>query len=183
VTGPAAAQFGGATLDSVTVRFPVPGEYVVRLTASDGVQVGTDTATIEVIDRPLDGWRTANFTAPELADNTISELLADPDKDGLPNVGEYVFASPPKAPGVSTPLRFAVTGDRLQATWVQRAQAPDVVITPERADRLEGPWYAGWELFDRTDTAIDGLVEITIREKLPVASRNRGFIRLRYSVR
>ena len=66
---------------------------------------------------------------------------------------------------------------------MQQAQLPDVLITPERADRLEGPWFSGWEFFDRAETSINGHLQITIREKLPAGSRNRGFIRLRYLLR
>lgn len=183
LSGPAAAEFSALALESVNVRFPVAGQYVVRLLASDGTQFSSDTTTITVIDRPFDAWRTASFDAAELADETISHPLADPDGDLRPNLGEYIFATPPKAPGLSTPLSLALSPDRLQVTWVQRAQLSDVVITPERADRVEGPWFSGWEFFDRTETPIDGNVEITIREKLPVASRNRGFIRLRYLLR
>jgi hypothetical protein len=183
LSGPAAAEFSGATLDSIKVRFPVTGDYVVRLAASDGLLSASDTATINVIDRPFDGWRTTSFNAAELADDSISHPLANPDADSLPNLGEYVFSSPPRAPALSTPLTLSVTDGRLQATWLQRAELADVVITPERADRLEGPWFAGWEFFDRTDTSKDGLLEIVIREKLPLPGRTGGFIRLRYSLR
>jgi hypothetical protein len=183
VSGPAAAEFSGATIDSVTVRFPVPGEYVVRLAASDGMLAASDTATIQVIDRPFDGWRAASFDPDELGIEAISHPMADPDHDLLPNVGEYVFSSLPKTPGLLAPLKLSVGEGLLQATWLQRSQLPDVVITPERADRIEGPWFAGWEFFDRTDVPKDGGVEITIREKLLVPGRTGGFIRLRYSLR
>ena len=183
LSGPVIAEFTAPTLESVTVRFPAPGQYVIRLTASDESHSASDTATITVIDSPFDAWRSASFDPAELADDAISHSLADPDHDALPNFGEYLFASPPKEPSVAPHLNITISADRLQATWRQRAQTPDVVITPERADRLEGPWFSGWEFFDRTETSLSGLLEITIRDKLPLTGRAQGFIRLRYSLR
>jgi hypothetical protein len=161
----------------------VAGEYVLRLSASDGTQSAADTATITVIARPFDVWRTANFDPAELADEGISHPLANPDQDYLPNLGEYIFASAPKLPSSASSLTVAALEERFQATWMQRAELPDVVITPERADRLEGPWFSGWEFFDRTTVPQGELIEVTIREKLPRTGLAGGFIRLRYSLR
>lgn len=44
---------------------------------------------------PWQQWLKQNFTPQELLDPAISAPLADPDRDGLPNLAEYVTGSPP----------------------------------------------------------------------------------------
>ncbi|MDB6155555.1 MAG: hypothetical protein JWL90_4008, partial [Chthoniobacteraceae bacterium] len=183
IAGPAAVQFSELDLNSVSVRFPVPGRYVVRLAASDGSLSAADTATIDVIERPFNAWRTANFTEAELNDSAISFPNADPDHDGLCNDEEYFFASLPKTPGAPNPFHTTIVGGYWQITWLQRAIAPDLLVTPERADRLEGPWFAGAEFFERTEIPNEAFTEVTLREKSPAAGRFQSFFRLRFQMR
>jgi hypothetical protein len=80
-------------------------------------------------------------------------------------------------------LRIAISGGYWQATWLQRPSTPDLIVIPERADRLEGPWFAGWEFFERAEQSNGALTEVTLREKIPAAGRRQSFFRLRFQMR
>ena len=55
------------------------------------------TATANALDvSNFADWRTAVFNAEELADDTVSGSLADPDEDGLVNLMEYALDGNPK---------------------------------------------------------------------------------------
>jgi hypothetical protein len=185
VSGPGPVTFTGPTAAQTTASFPTPGTYVLRLTASDGTSIVSDTVTINVIVRPIEQWRSSVFTPAEQNDPAISDLLADPDGDGRLNVVEYLFNSAPKQP-VLTPaglLAAELVNGRLQIRWTERSFAPDVIAIPQRADKLEGPWFSTPELFDRTETIQSGLRQITIRDKVPIIGQPSGFMRLRFEVR
>lgn len=69
---------------------------------------GSDTAWVDEISwlpttTDFTGWRTANFTSGELADNSVSGPNADPDHDGLVNLLEFALGGLPKDGG-SKPL-------------------------------------------------------------------------------
>ena len=141
--------------------------------------------TIEVIARPIEQWRSGVFTTAELNDPAISGPLADPDRDGRANVVEYLAGSAPKLAD-SDPtglIQAEVVGGRLQIRWTERTFAPDVIAIPERADKVDGPWFSAPELFERTETELSGFRQITVRDTIPVAGRSAGFMRLRFEVR
>src|SRR5687767_15574804 len=47
----------------------------------------------------------------------------------------------------SRSMRAEVVAGKLQVTWTQLRNAPDVIISAERADDLAGPWFGAPELF------------------------------------
>jgi hypothetical protein len=178
LSGPAPVTFTGPTAQDTTALFTAAGQYVLRLTANDGTLTASDTVTVNVIDHPFDLWQASVFTPAELSDQTISGHAADPDQDGRVNLTEYLFASAPKLPD-SAAVTVEIVNACLQIRWQQRPQTPDLVITAERADRLDGPWFTTPELFDRTETNLGAMTEITVRERLPITTRSQGFLRLR----
>jgi hypothetical protein len=76
-----------------------------------------------------------------------------------------------------------VVNDRLQIRWSQRTFTPDVIAIPLRAHKSDGPWFSTSELFERTETVLGGFRQITVREKIPLANRPAGFMRLRLEAR
>jgi hypothetical protein len=183
VSGPEAVIFSGPTALQTSAFFPTTGTYVLRLTASDGNFNVSDTVSIEVIIRPIEQWRTANFTPAEQNDLSISGLFADPDRDGRINMVEYVFDSGPQLPNPSGSPAAEIVNGRLQITWSERSFAPDVIAVPERADTIGGPWFSAPELFERLETELAGLRRITIRDLLRSTNRPTGFMRLRFKAR
>lgn len=180
VSGPADVEFNIATRESVTVTFSQPGTYEIRFSAHDGTSIGEDAAVIEVVASPYELWRTAYFTEPEAGDDSVSGREADPDHDGWSNAQECLFATEPKLLASRPALQTRVVNGFFEVTWIQRADYVDVEFVPERADRLEGPWFGGEGLFWReaTPLAEPGLVTITLRSILPAAQSGQQYIRL-----
>jgi hypothetical protein len=183
VSGPAAVTFTGPTAAQTTASFSAPGTYVLRLTANDGTSNVSDMVTIEVINRPIEQWRSTVFTSAEQNDPAISALLADPDNDGRLNVVEYLFDSGPKEPDFSGLLAAEIVDGYLQIRWSERSFAPDVIAIPQRADKIGSPWFSTPELFERTETELGGVRHITIRDRVPAINRPTGFMRLRFEAR
>ena len=107
-----------------------------------------------------DAWRAANFTAAELADNSISGPAADPDADGLDNLAEYTLGALPKS--ADSADRFntedtLVNGiPALAIRFSASRTATDVFIEPETAVSL-----TDWEpaSLDATGHKTDSAIE------------------------
>ena len=85
---------------------------------------------------PFSTWRTANFTAGELANNAISGANADPDRDGLMNLLEHAFRLPPKVASVSPVQISSLAADAIFVTYPQNVDATDVVLTVQQTTDL-----------------------------------------------
>jgi hypothetical protein len=69
----------------------------LRLTSNDGEFAVQDEMTVDVAPGDAYGaWKSANFTAAELANPNISGDNADPDGDGLSNIAEYIAGTNPR---------------------------------------------------------------------------------------
>ena len=183
ISGPAVIQFTNPGQAAAQARFPAAGQYVVRLQASDGLLAAEDTAGISVMDGAFEGWRGLYFPPVAPGAEDPGSPTADSDGDGLRNDAEYIFNSVPTVAGSPNPLRITYSGGRWEATWLQRANAVDYLVTPESAAGLDGPWLADAEFFERTETPQGGLTKVVVREKYPAPGRTGGFIRLRYGLK
>ena len=146
VSGPGPVYFGSftnLTTNVVTsVRFPIPGQYVLRLSASDSAVNATDDVTITVLtlDPNLAPVVSAgpDFTVPQYAHQALAASVSD---DGLPSgfmaVGWSVVSGPGRgyfddAAAVNTPVTFYLTGTyvlRLTATDGHVSAFDDVTVT------------------------------------------------------
>ena len=86
------------------------------------------SATVTILDRPLNAWRRANFTASELANPQISGDAADPDGDGISNLMEYAMGLPPKTRN-SNPLNPQIVNGYFTITYSRSKAAKDVAAT------------------------------------------------------
>lgn len=115
-------------------------------------------------------WMSANFTAPELANPSISGLQSDPDGDGLANLMEYVLGSHPLVAGSSG---LEMTGEGVLSLW---GSASDAVILLEQSGDLTS-WsvpYADLEISGR---------RIEFFPEDPPAGQRSSFYRLRALLR
>jgi hypothetical protein len=125
VNGPGSVSFADAHAPVTTAAFSVGGTYVLRLAVTDGELTATDDVTVTVRGNdPYITWKSAHFTASELADINVSGDGADPDKDQFTNQQEYIAGTDPKdtssflhveeadVNGADFVLRFEAAGDK-----------------------------------------------------------------------
>lgn len=77
VSGPAAVTFGNATMSTTSATFALPGSYLFRLTASDGLSTRTDDLTVTVGD-----FQSSNPFVP-WALEPASSFLIDYNRDNI----------------------------------------------------------------------------------------------------
>jgi len=145
-----------------------------------GSRDNTDDTTIAVITRPFDSWRNTNFSSGELANESISGPAADADGDGLNNAEEYFFATAPKVFNTQSPFRGELINGHPAMVWTQRMTPMDVTVTPQRADRIEGPWFGGPGLFEYTEALMTqpDSIQVRLRALVPATASSQQFIRL-----
>lgn len=110
-----------------------------------------------------DAWRLAQFTAVEAADASVSGLMADPDLDGLSNLGEFAFGSSPKDAQSSAPAVLALAEDGVLTIRVTQRSDDAVDYLLEQSIDLES-----WEMVTalqevQAEPAGDALQAVTYR--------------------
>lgn len=76
--------------------------------------LGVNVVAQELALADFDDWRAAYFTANELANPFLSSATADPDRDGMNNLYEYVTNGLPKKAG---PEPFGYRNGKLLLRW------------------------------------------------------------------
>ena len=146
-SGPAAVTFTTPNCDDANGTFPLPGVYVLRLTATaPGPVVVTDTVTVTVHQTY------AQWAATALAGQSPANQLpaADPDGDGTPNVAEWVLAADPLNGGSTGQPVPALSNGLLAFTWTRNLLAdPAIQTIPQLATDLQN-WQAGPVVLDTT---------------------------------
>jgi hypothetical protein len=122
---------------------------------------------------PATSW--AQWRADHLTGEPLSAPVDDPDKDGSPNLIEFVFGTPPRAVNapVSTPV--SLVAGHLQITIPRRIDHP-VNLVVEVSNNLQ-TWNSGPA---HTETVSDTLSALVVRDLTPFGGANpKRFIRLR----
>jgi hypothetical protein len=143
----------------------------------DGYAVGdVGSASVTVLDRPIDAWRHANFNSAELADPEISGDMADPDGDEASNLEEYALARNPRA-GEASGLVKAIEQGLLTLTYHRRKSATDTQVVPEGSLDLKNWATAGLvEEVARVDQGTSQAITVRL---VPPSPSERGFLRVR----
>ncbi len=164
---------GNLTTNQVTVT--------IRLTPSvNYLFTSLTNATVNILDRPINNWLRANFTASEQTNSLISGDAANPDGDALPNLLEYAMGLSPQSPD-SSPFALANTNGFFQITFPQSMTAPDVLLAGEWSPDLRN-WHAGDNYLQPVASWDQGTNRlITLRAGPLVATNASGFFRLRAS--
>lgn len=137
---------------------------------------------------PLQDWKLAHLGDPNASD------LGDADGDGLANLLEYIFDTPPLASqGASVPnsgVGSYVDGDFLTILVPRDPARSDVTIIVEASSTLEaaswtalatstlGGVFTGPGYYDG-DSATPGLKQVTIRDTQPANTSAQRFVRVR----
>lgn len=148
-----------------------------------------ETAWVDTItwipDNPANGWmqwRTSSFTHSQLANPAVSGPTADPDGDGLKNVVEAHFGSPPLVPGSNpTTATSSAAGGTLTLLWPEADPLPGTVAVPEWSP--DGTvWLTSGQSFSGIPPRIISVSYARGNKKQAVLSSSglsRGFLRLR----
>ena len=159
--------------------FTVPGDYMVRATATDN-QGNTARASIPIrVMTMLAQWRQAKFTSNELSNAAISGDNADPEGDGIRNELEYLMGLEPKvADPVTRRPRAAIAGAYFTLTFDRYRFAGDHTLEVEFSSDLVS-WNTFWPNVELASIVNNGLTETVIfRSPLPTGG-GQGFLRLK----
>jgi len=139
-------------------------------------------ATAIILDRPINIWRRANFTAAELADPLISGDLGEPAHDGMANLMKYALGLPPKTPAPD-PFAATFSSGYFTMSYTRSIAAIDVTVALEWSPNLV-TWQSGPAYFQQLSAVNQGAVQlITTQATLPVTAASQGFVQLRVSRR
>lgn len=177
--GPALAVLSHPTTPTTRVQFPEPGTYHMKLQATDGLSTVQDTAVIEVRDGGFEIWIQSHFPNAQ----SDRQPLSDPDRDGATNLEEYIFDTAPRHAEGTNPTELRVVAGQWEIAWAQRSSADDYEIAVESATHLNGPWLADPEFYERSESPAGQLTQVVVRERYPVAGRDRAYVRLRLRLR
>lgn len=159
--------------------FTVPGDYLVRATATDN-QGNTARGSIPIrVTTTLAQWKQAKFTTNEMNNAAISGDNADPDGDGIRNELEYLMGLEPKtADPVTRQPRAAIVGNFFTLTFDRYRFSADRTLEVEFSSDLSS-WNTYWPNVELSNIVNNGLTEtVTYRSPLP-AGAGQEFLRLK----
>lgn len=187
----ATLEAGGLTLQSdpdfsgsITVSFATNDQ---GFTGSGGAQSANATADIEIVLSRWQEWLREHFDSIERSNALVSGLSADPDMDGLPNVGEYSFGTDPND-GSSGPAEMKTSiyedesGSYPELRFPRRVDDPTLVVKVELAtDLMNWSSEPGTTTEGNSGPPVDQIEEANIRSLVPMATDERQQLRLRFS--
>lgn len=130
---------------------------------------------------PFRQWQQTHW--PGVSDSTVVGEAADPDRDGQPNLWEYVLGTDPSVPDLAPIPVPALTFERqgeLQRPVIQIVRdraASDAGFRLWTAEQSTGPWSRS-EVLPDIFAATDGWVVYRFGDPRPVAFRGGSFYRL-----
>ena len=160
-----------------------PGANILHWVAIGGVFLTAPLVAPLASAITFDGWRSATFTAEELADPAISGTMANLMGDGANNFLKYAFDLDPHAniAGSLTPVCMDAAG-HLQMTFIRRKDTIDLAYVPQVCfDLVQRDWVAGPDFVQETSAVDngDGITEtVTVRDLESAATRQKRFMRL-----
>jgi hypothetical protein len=156
--------------DSVTASLTL-------LSSTNYTITNPSSATVTILDRPLNAWRRANFTPSELANPQISGDGADPAGDGISNLMKYAMGLPPKVRSVN-PLTPQIVNGYFTVTYSRSKAATDVAVTLQTSSDLVN-WQSGPAYFQQLNV-VDQVTNqlITAQTTAPVGAGAKAFVRL-----
>ena len=173
LAGPGTALFSPPDQIETTVTFDKTGDYLLRLTATDGTETVNRDLTVRVRPAPFDLWKARKFAA---AGASSTGDYADPDSDGIANLMEYALMLDPNKPDVAGLPDPVVRNGQVSVTYKRPASAVDLTFQTEWTDDLI-TWHAT-EISEQVIMTV-GDMQI-VRASAPTPKDQPGrFLRLR----
>lgn len=128
-------------------------------------------------------WRQEFFSATELADNSISGPLADPDFDGSSNLLEYAIGRSPRVgDGSAVTAGTVVSGGQQYLSLSYTRPVPARSLLSIDVTRSTSPALTGWvpgQVVTHSVVPGPGALEtVTVRSVQPIASGLADYLRL-----
>ena len=129
-------------LSTTTWPWQSDQNYYLRI-----VNNAASTATVTLTMAGLNGysdWASGFFNSTQLANPAVSGATADFDKDGIPNLLEYLLGGDPTLPssGLLPSIIKAPGSSNLVFTYKRKIAATGVVQVVEHSANLAPPWTA-----------------------------------------
>jgi autotransporter-associated beta strand protein len=162
-----------------TSALPLPqGTWTVEQSGNNLVLVYADFTDPDANQNGIDDtWETTHFGNADLGTNGANE---DPDHDGLMNLMEFALDTHPLQSG-SSPLTHTLAtvagGRHLQLDVPKNPLASALVYRAEVTSDLNGPWSS--DVQTAVEIIQDDAARLIARDRTPVSSATRRFIRLR----
>jgi hypothetical protein len=166
----------GTETFTVNLGQPLLGGALLGGTQSTGVRI-TDPGSAT----PYDTWRTAHFTAAELANAAVSGPHADPDNDGWENFLEYATGTLPKTANASPLNISSVSANTVVLTYLRNSTATDVTVSFEHSTSLAGATWVPVTLSGDNVNSSSGGVEVHAATFARGAA-SRDFFRLKATI-
>lgn len=145
----------GSALAPFTFRIPRLGDHIHggRLTLalsgvddlannSGGLRIARNSASLVygvAGASPFAAWRQAEFGG-DAGNQEIAGALADPDRDGLPNLLEYALGGQPLVPQSGISPAISRSGMDVLVTFGRNPAATDLLLVVQWSDSLDGDW-------------------------------------------
>jgi hypothetical protein len=181
LAGPGAVVFSAPSSLSTNATFSLPGSYILRCTASDGVLSATSDISIEVRDS-FAAWA---------ARAGVGGDGSDGDWDGLAALAEYALVGDPALSDSAALLGHTVSAGRFALRFTRDPLRADLTIGVWGADEVAGPWTAlaastagapfsileaGAEV---TESPSGALRSVEVRDAVALGTRARRFLQVR----
>ncbi len=131
------------------------------------------SAAVTMASPPKTTWE--QWRADHLAGETLDKPGDDPDHDGVPNLLEFVFGTPPLAAGAPADTPVTLVSDHATITIPRRIDHVATLVVEVSGDLVtwnSGPAHA--------ETVGDTVTSLVVRDLTPLGPANpRRFIRLR----
>lgn len=164
---------------------PVPTGFYSTRVAPYLAQIRTYLANTDLRTNTFGGWQAGCFTPAQLGNATISGPLADPDADGLTNLQECAFASPP---WMRSPEAYPVAGtvnvsgsDYLTISYNRAAGLQGVTYVVEASSDLQ-TWQSGTGVTTLvSETTQADVVRVVVRDQTAMGAVGQRHLRVRVS--
>jgi hypothetical protein len=159
-----------------------------------GLRIAAGSVTLDYQVRqqsasPWHDWRVARF-GNEAGDPQVAGPLADPDRDGIPNLLEYALGGGPETADHALLPIIRANGQGFEIRFSRNPAATDVILTCQQAATPAGPWsdVARSSAGGVIQALVEGvgiaenhgtgsMLEVVIQVLMPTAAA--GFYRLR----
>ncbi len=150
VSGPGSVEFSAPNALATTATFSAPGEYILRLTAHDGVYSTQDEITVTALPETFDSWMGFYFTQSELANPALGGADSDADGDRFTNWQEYLAGTNPRDPQSALRIHSAeISGGVLQLAFQGAARRS---YTLQRSGSMQNGSWTNWLSISQAET-------------------------------